>query len=59
VEPFYDLKIGKYVEYLRHVSSKYLIIKLRATFLSDKYDWPSFLAYVILYINIIPSLRYI
>jgi peptide methionine sulfoxide reductase MsrB len=48
VEPFYDMKIGKYVEYLVHVSSEYFM--LRATF-SDKCGWPNFLAYVVPYIN--------
>jgi hypothetical protein len=48
MEPFWDLKISRYVEYVMHVSSEYLIIKLRAT-LSDKYGWLNFLAYVIPY----------
>ena len=44
LEPFWDLKIGRYVEYLIPVSSEYL--KLRAAS-SDKYHWPNFTAYVI------------
>ncbi len=40
MEPFWDLKIGKYIEYLTHISSEYIIYyNLHATF-SDKYGWP-------------------
>jgi hypothetical protein len=40
MEPFWDLKISKYVEYLTCVSSEYFsLYKQRDTF-SDKYHWP-------------------
>ena len=39
MEPLYDLKIGKYVEYLACVSSEY--IKSAVTF-SDKHGWSNF-----------------
>ena len=42
LEPFWDLKISKYVEYLTRVSSEY---KLSATF-SEKYCWLNFTCFL-------------
>jgi hypothetical protein len=41
VETFYDLKIGKYVEYLMHVSSDYLIscVLLSLTCMASRTSW--------------------
>ena len=40
LEPFWDLKISKYVEYVMHVSTQ-IHYKLSATF-SEKYRWLNF-----------------
>ena len=50
MEPFGDLKIGKYVEYLTHVSSEYIVNRLllsltttagqtSCVFLADTISW--------------------
>ena len=45
LEPFWDLKISKYVEYLTRVSSEYWHYKLSATF-SEKYCWLNFTCFL-------------
>ena len=44
MEPFWDLKIGKYVEYPTHACIQWIPYKLRAAF-SGKYGRLNFLAY--------------
>jgi hypothetical protein len=42
MEPFWDLEISIYVEYLTLVSVEYIISCMFNTF-SDKYGWPNFM----------------
>ena len=45
LEPFWDLKISKYVEYLMRVYIQRIHYKLSATF-SEKYCWLNFTCFL-------------
>ena len=45
LEPFWDLKISKYVEYLTRVYIQRIHYKLSATF-SEKYCWLNFTCFL-------------